>query len=155
MSVSRKKPLPLFRLCDTIEIVNLARLSRQKIILLIGDCVVFAIVTVFGFASHETLGTAGFRMLTTFVPVVIAFLLIAPYLHVYDIEVINPLRDLWRPPWAMVLAAPMAAFLRGAWLGTSIIPIFIVVIGAGNAIAILIWRALSLFTISKWLSKHG
>ena len=136
--------------------MNLERLSWQHIFLLIGDCVVFAIVTAFGFASHETLGTAGFRMLTTFVLVVIAWLLIAPYLRVYDIDVITRLRDLWRPPWAMVLAAPMAAFLRGLWLGgTPIIPIFVVVIGAGNAFAFLNGERSSSFVISKWVSKHG
>ena len=132
--------------------MNLERLSRQHILLLIGDCVVFAIVTVFGFASRETLGTAGFRILTIFVPAVIACLLIASFLSVYDIDMITRLRDLWRPPWAMVLAAPMAAFLRGAWLGPPIIPIFIVVIDAGNASAILTWRALFLFVKSKWVS---
>ena len=148
----KRNPLPLFRLCDTIESVNLERFSKQHVFLLIGDCVVFAIVTIFGFARHETLDTAGFRMLTTFVPVVIAWLLVAPHLSVYDIEYIIRLRDLWRPPWAMVLAAPMAAFLRGVWLGMPIIPIFVVVIGVGNAIAILIWRVLYFFMISKRVS---
>ena len=141
----KRNTLPLFRLWDTIEIVNLERLSRQHRFLLIGDCVVIAIVTVFGLASRETLGTADFRILTIFIPVVIV-------LSVYDIDGITCLRDLWRPPWAMVLAAPMATFLRGAWLGKSIILIFIVVIYAGNASAILTWRALFLCVISKWVS---
>lgn len=135
--------------------MNLERISWHQIILLIGDCVVFAIVTVFGFANRKTLGTAGFRMLTTFIPVLIAWLLIAPHLSVYNIRVTNCGRDLWRPPWAMVLTAPMAAFLRGAWLATPIIPIFIVVIGAGNAIAILIWRVIFFLVISKLVSEHG
>ena len=117
--------------------------------------VCFAIVTILGFASHDTLGTAGFRMLTTFVPVVVAWLLIAPHLNVYDMDIATRLRDLWRPPWAMVLAAPMAAFLRGAWLGTSIIPVFIVVIGGVNALAILVWRTVFLFVILRWGRVHG
>lgn len=142
-------------LCDRIKHVNIDRLSRHQIFLFIGDAVIFAIVTILGFASHDSLGTAGFRMLTTFVPVVIAWLLIAPHLSVYNINVVTRLRDLWRPSWAMVLAAPMAAFLRGAWMGTPINPVFVVVIGGVNAIAILIWRALFLFGISKWVKIHG
>jgi hypothetical protein len=113
------------------------------------------IVTVLGFVNHKILGSAGFRMLTTFIPVLIAWLLIAPHLGVYNSKVTNRYRDLWRPPWAMVLAAPMASFLRGAWLDTPIIPIFVVVIGAGNAIAILIWRLIFLLGISKLVSEYG
>ena len=135
--------------------MNVERFSRYKILLFIGDAVIFAIVTIFGFASHDTLGTAGFRMLTTFVPVVIAWLLIAPHLNVYNIGIVTRWRDLWRPPWAMVLAAPMAAFLRAVWLGTPINPVFVVVIGGVNAIAILIWRVIFLFVISKWVEIHG
>jgi hypothetical protein len=135
--------------------VNVERFSRYQILLFIGDAVIFAIVTIFGFASHDTLGTAGFRMLTTFVPVVIAWLLIAPHLNVYNIGIVTQWRDLWRSPWAMVLAAPMAAFLRGVWLGTPINPVFVVVIGGVNTIAILMWRAIFLFVISKWVGIHG
>jgi hypothetical protein len=135
--------------------VNLERFSNYQILLFIGDIIIFAIVTILGFASHDTLGTAGFRMLTTFVPVVLAWLLIAPHLSVYDIDVVIRFRGLWRPPWAMVLAAPMAAFLRGAWLGTAIIPVFVVVIGGVNALAILIWRMIFLVVVSKWDKRHG
>lgn len=142
-------------LCDRIKHVNLERFSNYQILIFIGDIIVFAIVTILGFASHDTLGTAGFRMLTTFVPVVLAWLLIAPHLSVYDIDVIIRIRGLWRPPWAMVLAAPMAAFLRGAWLGTAIIPVFVVVIGGVNALAILIWRIIFLVVVSKWDKRHG
>jgi hypothetical protein len=127
------------------------RVSRKHIFLFLGDVIIFAIVTILGFASHDTLGTAGFRMLTTFVPVMLAWLLIAPHLSVYDINNVTRFRDIWRPPWAMVLAAPLAAFIRGAWLGTVIIPVFVVVLGGVNAIAILTWRVIFLLLISKWV----
>ena len=135
--------------------MNLARLSRYQIYLFIGDVIIIAIVTMIGFASHDTLATAGFRMLTTFVPVLFAWLLIAPHLDVYNIDKVEKIRDLWRPPWAMVLAAPMAAFLRGAWLRTPIAPVFVVVIGGVNAIAILLWRVLFFFMLTRWVVKHG
>jgi hypothetical protein len=142
-------------LCDRIKSVKLAHLTRYHIILFIGDAIIIAIVTIIGFASHDTLGTAGFRMLTTFVPVVIAWVLIAPHFRVYDLNIVSQVRDLWRPPWAMVLAAPMAAFLRGAWLRTPIAPIFVVVIGGVNAIAILLWRVIFFLILTKWIAEHG
>lgn len=142
-------------LCDRIKHVILERFSGYKILIFIGDVTVFAIVTILGFSSHDTLGTAGLRMLTTFVPVVIAWLLVAPHLNVYDYDVLTQLRGLWRPVWAMVLSAPMAAFLRGVWLGTAIIPVFVVVIGGVNALAIFIWRIICHVLILKWEKKHG
>ena len=130
--MSIRNPLPLFRLCDTIKPVNIDRTSKHHVFLLIGAIVVFLIATLIGFASHDTLGSAGFRMLTTLIPVVFAWLLIAPHLKVYKLQEVIVVRNLWRPPWAMVLAAPMAAFLRGVWLGNPIIPIFVVVLGGAN-----------------------
>ncbi len=110
--------------------------------LVIGDALTMALVTAVGFASHGTLGTAGMRMLTTYVPLLVAWFLIAPYLGVYDLEFAGEIRQLWRPFWAMVLAAPFAAWLRGAWLGTAILPIFVVVLGGFSALGILAWRIL-------------
>lgn len=142
-------------LCDRIKRVKLERFSHYKLLLIIGDVIVFAIVTILGFASHDTIGTAGFRMLTTWVPVVIAWLLVAPHLNVYEYDVVTRSRDLWRPAWAMVLSAPMAAFLRGVWLGTAIIPVFVMVIGGVNALAILVWRTIGLIVILKLDKRHG
>lgn len=108
--------------------------------LIIGDAITLSLVTAIGFASHGTLGTAGMRMLTTYVPLLAAWFLIAPYLGVYDLERAGDFRQLWRPFWAMVLAAPFAAWMRGAWLGTAILPLFVVVLGGFSALAILGWR---------------
>jgi hypothetical protein len=111
-------------------------------VLLLGDVITLLLVTLFGFARHGTIGTAGARMLATFFPLVIAWLLIAPHLHVFQDEVSSDLKELWRPFWAMVLAAPMAAWLRGVWLDQPILPIFVVVLGGVSALALLAWRAL-------------
>jgi len=141
--------LPVFRVCDTIGCVKISRVSRQQANLFVGDMVVFILGTLVGFASHDSLGKAGLRLLTTLLPVIIAWLLIAPFLGVYDRNIVVSIRQIWRPFWAMVLAAPMAAFLRGAWLGSPIIPIFVVVLGGVNAIFILGWRILYLFLWTK------
>jgi len=111
-------------------------------ILLIGDMVTLLLVTLFGFARHGTMGIAGARMLTTFVPLVIAWLLVAPHLRVFQDAVSRDWKELWRPFWAMVLAAPLAAWLRGVWLDAPILPIFVMVLGGVSALALLAWRAL-------------
>ncbi len=111
-------------------------------ILLAGDVLTLALTTVVGFASHGTAGSAGARMLTTFVPLVAAWFLVAPHLQVFDLQRAVDPRQLWRPFWAMVLAGPFAAWLRGAWLKAPILPLFVVILGGVSAYAILAWRAL-------------
>lgn len=121
----------------------------QKAWLVVGDILVLGVVTLTGFASHDELGTAGTRVLTTFVPLVFAWFLISPWLGVFQEEItVNP-RQLWRPFWAMVLAGPLAAWIRGAWLQRPIVPIFVVVLGGVSALALLAWR------IIYWLIYSG
>jgi len=114
--------------------------GRRLAFLLVADVIVLALVTLFGFASHGSLGSAGSRLLTTFIPLVIAWFLVAPFLGAYDLQRVSDFRQLWRPFWAMVLAGPMAAMLRGFTLNSPILPIFVVVLGGVSALSILIWR---------------
>jgi hypothetical protein len=123
--------------------------NKRRLILICGDVVVFALVTIFGFSSHHTLGTAAGRMLATFIPLVVGWALIAPFLGVYDLQRVVDWRQLWRPFWAMVLAGPMVGWLRGVWLGQVILPIFIVVLGGISALAIFTWRALFWLVASR------
>ena len=51
---------------------------RYLALLIVGDIITLVIVTVIGFASHGTLGSAGARMLTTFFPTAVAWFLVAP-----------------------------------------------------------------------------
>jgi hypothetical protein len=117
--------------------------------MLLGDILVLALVTFFGFASHNELGTAGLRMLSTFIPLVIGWLIIAPYLGVYKPAIIRDPRQLWRPFWAMILSAPMVAWIRGVWLQTPILPIFVVILGGISALALLVWRIICWFILSR------
>ena len=125
------------------------RSKLQRYYLIIGDILTLAVVTVIGFASHGTAGTAGSRMLTTFIPLLAAWLLIAPHLKVYDHDVALDGRQLWRPFWAMVLAGPMAAWLRGLILNSPILPIFVIILGGVSALAILAWRGLYWLIVTR------
>ena len=131
------------------------RSNIQRYYLIIGDTLTLAIVTVFGFASHGTAGTAGSRMLTTFIPLLVAWLLVAPHLKVYDPEIALDVRQLWRPFWAMVLAGPMAAWLRGVLLNSPILPVFVVILGGVSALAILAWRGLYWLLMTRMKRFNG
>ncbi|OGO28438.1 MAG: hypothetical protein A2Z16_09325 [Chloroflexi bacterium RBG_16_54_18] len=122
---------------------NISRIElRQAVFLLVGDVLTLGLVTVFGFATHGTFDTAGIRMLSTFIPLVIAWLLVAPHLDTFNLLVIKDYRNLWSPFWAMVIAAPMAAWLRGIWLNAPILPIFVIVLGGFSALGLLVWRSI-------------
>lgn len=120
----------------------LDRSNQWLYALIAGDILTLALVTIIGFASHGTVETAGSRMLTTFVPLTAAWFLIAPHLMVYKKELVYDFRQLWRPFWAIILAAPMAAWLRGVILNAPILPSFVLIIGGVSALAILLWRAI-------------
>lgn len=131
------------------------QIDANRYVLIAGDIITLAIVTIIGFASHGTADTAGSRMLTTFIPLVAAWLLIAPYLKVYDRNIVLEGSQLWRPLWAMVLAAPMAAWLRGLMLSSPILPVFVVILGGVSAAAILIWRGLYWLVATRLKRNDG
>lgn len=114
--------------------------SLRLIVLALGDVLVLAAVTLWGFATHDALESAGIRLLTTFIPLVVAWFLVAPHLKAFDDSRTTRWRELWRPFWAMVLGGPIAVFLRGAVLNQPIIPLFVVILGGISALAILAWR---------------
>lgn len=124
--------------------------KNRRLIVLVGDVIVLALVTLFGFASHNELGSAGLRMLTTFLPLALAWGLVSPHLGVYADAVLFNGKQLWRPFWAMVLAGPMAGFLRGVLLNNLVSPLFVVILGGVSALAILAWR-----TIFWMITRQG
>ena len=90
-------------------------MSKQTTLAL-GDIIVLAITTVIGFATHGETDRAFLpRMLTTFIPLIVSWFLIAPWLGTFNPQITTTLKQLWRPPLAMLLAAPMASFLRAAF----------------------------------------
>ncbi len=131
------------------------KLSRQQWLLFCGDIVVAALITIWGFSSHDRLTSAGFRMLTTFLPVLIAWMMVAPLLGVYDPQRAADPQQLWRPFWAMVLAGPMAALIRAFWLDQAIAPIFVIVLGGFSALGLLAWRIMYWLIFARSGQSNG
>jgi hypothetical protein len=130
-------------------------ISPALMILFLGDVLTLVLTTLVGFSSHGTLDTAGSRILATFFPSLVAWLLVAPLLGAYDLDRTLQLPQLWRPFWAMVLSAPMAALLRGLWLNAPILPVFVIVLGGINALSILAWRSLYCLGANRLEGTHG
>ena len=126
-----------------------SRLSKPQTVLLAGDVIVILLMTLYGFFSHQMLSTAGGRLWSTFLPWVAAWTLVAPNLGVFDEEKVRNSRDLWRPFWAMILASPIAGFIRAVWLGEDVMPIFVVVFGGFCALGVLAWRSIYQFIASR------
>ncbi len=127
--------------------------NSSRLILLAGDTAVCAIVTVAGFATHSEVNAVA-RMFTTFIPLLAAWLVIAPWFGLYlPVETRRP-TSLLKTALAAVIAAPMAAFLRGLWLNAPILPVFILVIAGTTAAGLCIWRAVWL-VIARREAAYG
>jgi len=119
---------------------------NTKRILIAGDILAIAIVTVIGFATHGEADLSFLpRMLAAFVPLMVAWLLISPWLGLFQLEITSNPKNLWRSVLAMLLAAPFAAVLRGLILDAPIIPIFAAVLSATSAFGMLVWRGIYIF----------
>ena len=131
--------------------------------LIIGDILAILVMTLIGFWFHYR-EIRGWRWLTTFFPVLIAWFAIAPWLGVYRMDLACSGRHVWRPALAALLSAPLAAWLRAVWLNaaivpvTAIAPIFVLVLGLTDALGFLIWRFLwvtrGFRTISNWFKTN-
>jgi len=125
-------------------------MTRPKLILYLGDAVTIALLTLIGFASHDELNAAFFlRMLAAFIPLAVAWFLLAPWFGLFEPEITYNAKQLWRPVFAMVFAAPFAAVLRSLILNTAILPVFAMVLAATSAFAMLLWRGLYLLLNRK------
>lgn len=111
--------------------------------LILGDGIALAIITVIGFATHgETDLSFLPRMLTTFIPLLVSWFLIAPWLGLFNVQITSAPRQLWRPLLAMLLAASMTAVLRAGMLDTVALPLFALILGGSAALGMLLWRGL-------------
>lgn len=115
--------------------------KRASAWLFAGDVLAVLIVSLIGFYTHYG-EVRGWRWLSTFLPVLAGWFAIAPWLGVYDRARARDARQVWRPALAALLSAPLAAALRGLWLNSVIAPVFVVVLGATDALGFLIWRGL-------------
>jgi hypothetical protein len=103
------------------------------------DALVLLAVTLIGFVTHSSSLAAG-RWLTTFLPLFIAWIAIAPWFGLYSPGIADRPIEFWRALIAAAFAAPLAVLLRGIWLNAAIIPIFGLVMLAVSAAGMGIWR---------------
>jgi hypothetical protein len=127
------------------------RISLPPWALLLGDGLVLLIVTAAGFANHNS-SLADGRWLTTFVPLLIAWGLISPWLGNYRPETWRSPAQAWRALLAMVLAAPLAGFLRAVLLSGVVIPTFVVALGGVAALSLAAWRVIWAFIAARELA---
>ena len=122
----------------------------NKSILIFGDLLAIALVTLIGFATHGEAEVSFLpRMAAIYFPLSISWFLLAPSLGLFQREPISPPKQLWRPALAMTFAAPLAAVLRGILLHAPVIPVFAVVLALVSALAMVLWRALHILLIRK------
>lgn len=121
-------------------------MSKSKWILVAGDTLALALITIIGFATHgETDISFVPRMLTTFIPLTVGWFLISPWLGLFDIQVITNPKQLWHPPLAMLFAAPMASILRATMLNAVALPLFTLILGGSAALGMFLWRGIYIF----------
>lgn len=119
-------------------------------LLIAGDTLALAIVTIIGFATHGETGLAFLpRMLAAFVPLTLSWFLLAPRFGLFQPAITSDFKQLWRPAFAMLFAAPLAVVLRGLWLNAPIIPVFAVVLASTSAVGMVIWRSLAALLAKK------
>jgi len=115
------------------------QLTKLQKTALSGDILVLIVVTVAGFATHLTLDAVG-RLIVTAVTALIAWAAVAPFLRVYDSDVLATPGSVWRVGWAWLVAAPLATFLRAIALDRDIPWPFVLVTILLNGFALAAWR---------------
>jgi len=122
----------------------------NKFILILGDVLAIALITLIGFATHGEASLSFLpRMGAAFFPLIVAWFLLAPWLGLFQDEIVHNAPQLWRPALTAVFAASLAVVLRGLILNAPIIPIFAVVLGATTALGMVAWRAIYFFSYRK------
>lgn len=123
-----------------------------KKFLIVGDILAVALVTFVGFARHgETDLSFLPRMLAAFIPLTLAWFLLAPWLGLFQAETTASAQGPWRAALAMLFAAPLAAVLRGLILNTPVIPIFVAVLCVTSAVGMGAWRGVYLLLSRRTL----
>jgi hypothetical protein len=122
----------------------------KRYLLILGDLLAILVITLIGFATHGEADLSFVpRMAAIFFPLSIAWFFLAPFVGLFDPEIISHPKQLWRPALVMIFAASLAAILRGLLLNAAIIPIFAVVLSATSAFGIVVWRTIYLFIKGK------
>ncbi len=114
----------------------------------VGDALVLLGVSLAGFATHQS-NPAGGRLLAMVVPLLAAWGLTAFLGGLYQPGQITWQGTAWRAVLAGMAAGPLAAVLRGLWLGGApVVPVFALVLSGTTALGMGLWRILAM-----WLFK--
>lgn len=127
--------------------------AKRCVPLFLLDSLLLLAVTLVGFATHNSSLTDG-RWLTTFLPLLFAWLTAAPALGLYSSGSAEQYSQVWRVALAALLAAPLAVLLRGLWLQGMVVPVFglvmIAVTASGMTIGRILWITLSARKKGVW-----
>jgi asparagine N-glycosylation enzyme membrane subunit Stt3 len=124
-------------------------------ILVLGDAASLAVITAFGFAIHQEFeAVRSSRFLATYLSFLAAWLVTAAGLGALDPDRADDPRQLWRPAVAVLVATPIAAVLRSAWLGTPPVAVFILVMAAVSLVSLGLWRTAHLLVRRRREAKH-
>ncbi|MFN8410939.1 MAG: DUF3054 domain-containing protein [Anaerolineales bacterium] len=125
-------------------------MKNNKNILVFGDILAIAIVTIIGFVTHGEGGLSYLpRMAAAFFPLVITWLILAPRFDLFNTQVASNPKTLWLPAFAALFAAPLSLVFRGLALNAPIIPIFAVVFTTTSAFGLVVWRIIYFFVIGR------
>jgi len=108
-------------------------------LLIIGDFLTFLIVTLIGFANHNSQFDL-LRVLANWLPLCLAWGMAAPVLGLWNAKQLPLQKSWWRFIWAAILSVPLAVVIRGFILNTPTIGIFVLVMVAFSILGLLIWR---------------
>lgn len=125
-------------------------MPAKRSVLIAGDVLLLGLLTILGFATHGETGASFIpRMGTTFLPLVLGWFMIAPWLGLFDEAVTFNFKLLWRIIPAMLFVAPLAVVLRATLLHSAALPIFALVLGGMNALGMLVWRTIYIYLFRK------
>ena len=124
-------------------------LTKYQWGLIAGDVVAIFLTIAIGFRNHETLNIFFQRFAFTFMPWTFSWLLVAPKFKLLDDPAQKLATQIKKIIIAMLIVSPLAAILRAAWLGSTALPLFALIMGASSALGIIIWRII----YSKFLSR--
>lgn len=123
-------------------------------ILLIDDAVTIFIVTFLGLQFHQMDALAMERIPFTFLPFYLAWVAFAAALQLYSPARAQRWTELWRVPLAAALVALPGAFVRSLWLGTSLVPVFVIVMGLAITLGLLASRSIFILAMGgRWQSN--
>lgn len=120
-------------------------------LLILGDFLAFLVITIIGFASHNSQFDL-MRILAIWLPLCFAWYLTAPLLGLWKPVQPSLLKNWWKIIWATVLSVPLAVVVRGFILNTPTIGTFVLVMIATSVAGLFVWRLIWFF-IQKKVTK--